>query len=71
MIKAPKELWVYGEEFHPIGPSSGEWLLAALDWLQNSLVNPQGAEYSKKIYITPDGRYDESVGEPPWWHPPQ
>ncbi|MCH2550093.1 MAG: esterase FrsA [Alphaproteobacteria bacterium] len=71
MIKAPKELWVYGEEFHPIGPSSGEWILAALDWLQNSVSNPLEAEYSRKIYITPDGRYDEKVGEPPWWHPPQ
>lgn len=71
IIKAPKELWVYGEEFHPIGPSSGEWQLAALDWLQNTLSNPPGKKYSRKIYITPEGEYDEESGEPPWWNPPQ
>lgn len=31
-IKSPREIWVYANEFHPMGPAAAEWLLASLDW---------------------------------------
>ena len=71
MVNAPKELWVYGEEFHPIGPSSGEWQIAALDWLGKALNGGIGSDHACKLYITREGDYIDGSGEPPWWNPPQ
>ncbi|MFN0164659.1 MAG: alpha/beta hydrolase family protein [Burkholderiales bacterium] len=68
-LTAPKELWVYGYEFHPIGPPAAEWLPASLDWLERALDGAYGKGYAKGIYITRDGRYREGSGEPDWWHP--
>ncbi len=35
-IKSPREIWVYANEIHPMGPASAEWLLASLDWLDQA-----------------------------------
>lgn len=71
LIKAPKELWVYGSEFHPMGPASNEWLTASFDWLADALTGAFKANYSRKIYITRSGDYREGSGEPPTWNPRQ
>lgn len=68
-LTAPKELWIYGYEFHPIGPPAAEWLPASLDWLERALAGAFKPGYEKGIYITRDGQYHEGSGEPTWWHP--
>ena len=65
-VQAPRELWVYEREFHPIGPTSGEWLPATLDWLNVALAG-NAPKAGRQIFITKDGRYIEGDGLPPWW----
>ena len=68
-IPSTKALWVYQNEFHPIGPPANEWLNASLDWLQNVLDNKveQGSRY--QVFITKNGEYHEGTGAPLWWDP--
>jgi hypothetical protein len=66
-VKGPRELWVYEREFHPIGPTSGEWLPATLDWLGAALAGRGPPIAGRQIFITKDGRYLEGDGLPPWW----
>jgi pimeloyl-ACP methyl ester carboxylesterase len=69
-IKSPREIWVYANEFHPMGSASAEWLLASLDWLEQAIAGQFQAGHQKGIYITRDGKYHEGTGEPLWWNPP-
>ena len=68
-LTCPKELWVYGYEFHPIGPPAAEWLPASLDWLERALAGAYTSGHEKGVYITRDGHYHEGDAEPLWWHP--
>lgn len=68
-ITAPKELWVYGHEFHPIGPVAAEWLNASLEWLAEALAGNIKPGHDRKLYITRSGEYQEGSGEPASWRP--
>lgn len=68
-VTAPKELWVFGEEFHPIGPASDEWLAAWVDWVEGAMAGAVPSGHDRRTYITRDGRFLEGSGEPPAWNP--
>jgi cephalosporin-C deacetylase-like acetyl esterase len=68
-LAGPRELWVYEREFHPIGPTSGEWLPATMDWLGAVLAGKAPPKAGRQIFITKDGRYIEGDGQPLWWRP--
>ncbi len=66
-VPAPKEFWTYGQEFHPIGPPSQEWVSSGLDWLDQALRGKLRKTHRKEIYVTRSGEYNEGSAAPPWW----
>jgi len=68
-VTAPKELWVFGEEFHPIGPASDEWLAAWVDWIEAAMGGALGPGHDRRTYIARDGQFLEGTAEPPAWNP--
>ena len=64
-----KELWVYEREFHPLGPTTAEWLDASLDWLGQAMEGGIAPNHERQLFITKAGQYIEGSGEPSWWHP--
>ncbi|UIF84736.1 S9 family peptidase [Cupriavidus sp. UYPR2.512] len=68
-LQGPKEAWVYEHDFHPIGPTSDEWLTASLDWLDAALSGALPPALESKVFITKDGEYIEGNGRPRWLNP--
>ena len=67
MVKAPKEIWVLDNEFHPIGGMYGEIMSAILDWLANALSDQFKPGYAHGVYWKTNGEFVEGDGRPDWW----
>ncbi|MGI6485296.1 MAG: alpha/beta hydrolase family protein [Tepidanaerobacteraceae bacterium] len=65
-LKTVKQLWIYENEFHPLGNVAQQVFTASLDWLLNVLKNEKID--NKILYFATDGKVNEISGLP-WWSP--
>lgn len=71
-ISSPKELWVYEDQFHPMGGVSGEFYGSAADWVMARLQGrPVPAGGSRQLYVRADGTVREGDARPVWWSAPE
>lgn len=68
-VKSPKELWVYEDQFHPMGGVSGEFYGSAADWVMARLQGKPVQDGSRQMYIRTDGTVNEGDARPDWWTP--
>ncbi|MFD9893873.1 alpha/beta hydrolase [Amycolatopsis sp. NPDC059027] len=67
-IRAPKELRVYENEFHPLGGVAAEVFRFAAEWLHRAL-DGELAEPGRDVrhYVHRDGRTTDGTARPTWW----
>lgn len=51
MLGCPKELWVYENEFHPLGRQRGEMFAGAADWLRDRLTGDTAPDLDAEVWI--------------------
>jgi hypothetical protein len=66
-IRAPKEIRVYENEFHPLGGVAGEAIGFAADWLSRALAGEFDDSHDARYYMRADGRVDAGSANPTWW----
>lgn len=67
-VKAPKELRVYEDEFHPLGGVAAEVFRFGAEWIERAL-NGELAEPGRDVrhYVHRDGGTSDGTAEPAWW----
>ena len=65
----PKELWVYGREYHPMGGVGRDFLSNAGDWLIAALDGKFPQSMDRRVFFGKDGNIIEGTGQPYWWSP--
>ncbi|MFD4394606.1 alpha/beta hydrolase [Kitasatospora sp. NPDC058478] len=67
-IRAPKELRVYENEFHPLGGVAAEIFRFGAEWIERAL-NGEFAEAGRDVrhYVHHDGRTTDGTANPTWW----
>jgi pimeloyl-ACP methyl ester carboxylesterase len=67
-IRAPKELRVHEDEFHPLGGVAAEVFRFGAEWLQRAL-DGHLAEPGRDVrhYVHRDGRTTDGTARPTWW----
>jgi pimeloyl-ACP methyl ester carboxylesterase len=67
-IRAPKEMRVYENEFHPLGGTAAEVFRFGADWLERAL-NGEFREPGRDVrhYVHRDGRTTDHTANPTWW----
>ncbi|MEW2294739.1 alpha/beta hydrolase [Streptomyces sp. NPDC006743] len=67
-VRAPKELRVYEDEFHPLGGVAAEVFRFGAEWLQRAL-DGELAEPGRDVrhYVHRDGRTTDGTARPTWW----
>ncbi|GAA0640977.1 hypothetical protein GCM10010174_74190 [Kutzneria viridogrisea] len=68
LVRAPKELRVYENEFHPLGGVAAEVFGFGAEWVRLAL-DGAFAEPGRDVrhYLHRDGRVSAGTGEPTWW----
>ncbi|MDO8473631.1 MAG: alpha/beta fold hydrolase, partial [Dehalococcoidia bacterium] len=67
LVRAPKEIWVYEQEFHPLGNVSGELFSSLFDWLLGALASKYQPGMDNRIVLGRDGSHVKGSGRPAWW----
>lgn len=67
LIKAPKELRIYENEFHPLGGVAAEIFRYGSEWTQRALNGDFAQRPDKRYYVHTDGRVIEGSANPAWW----
>jgi hypothetical protein len=67
-VRAPKELRVYENEFHPLGGTAAEVFRFGAEWLERAL-NGELREPGRDVrhYVHNDGRTTDGTADPAWW----
>ena len=67
-VRAPKELRVYENEFHPLGGTAAEVFRFGAEWVERAL-NGEFAEPGRDVrhYVHNDGRTTDGTADPTWW----
>lgn len=66
-IKAPKEIWVYEDEFHPLGGVGAEMISSGADWLLQMLEGKYKPDMDRRVLIGREGTFQEGTARPKWW----
>jgi dipeptidyl aminopeptidase/acylaminoacyl peptidase len=66
-VKAPKEIRVYEDEFHPLGGSAAEMISSTADWLLQMLEGKYKPDMDNRILVSRHGTYQEGAARPRWW----
>ncbi|MFJ2780548.1 alpha/beta hydrolase [Kitasatospora sp. NPDC087315] len=67
-IRAPKEMRVYENEFHPLGGTAAEVFRFGAEWLERALdgeLREPGRDV--RHYVHADGRTTDGTAAPAWW----
>ncbi|MFE0026593.1 alpha/beta hydrolase [Amycolatopsis sp. NPDC059021] len=67
-IRAPKEIRVYENEFHPLGGAAAEVFRFGAEWLERALageLSQPGRDVRR--YVHRDGRTTDGTANPTWW----
>ncbi|MEU9042824.1 MULTISPECIES: alpha/beta hydrolase [unclassified Kitasatospora] len=67
-VRAPKEIRVYENEFHPLGGTAAEVFRFGAEWVERAL-NGEFAEPGRDVrhYVHDDGRTTDGTADPTWW----
>ncbi|MDF3293040.1 alpha/beta hydrolase [Streptomyces silvisoli] len=67
-VRAPKEIRVYENEFHPLGGVAAEIFRFGAEWVERAL-NGELAEPGRDVrhYVHRDGRTTDGTANPTWW----
>ncbi|WP_411142164.1 alpha/beta hydrolase [Streptomyces sp. x-80] len=67
-VRAPKEMRVYENEFHPLGGVAAEIFRFGAEWVERAL-NGELAEPGRDVrhYVHRDGRTTDGTADPTWW----
>lgn len=67
-VRAPKEMRVYENEFHPLGGTAAEVFRFGAEWLERAL-NGEFREPGRDVrhYVHQDGGTTDGTAEPTWW----
>ncbi|MFB7668656.1 alpha/beta hydrolase [Kitasatospora sp. NPDC056138] len=67
-IRAPKEMRVYENEFHPLGGVAAEVFRLGAEWVERALAG-EFAEPGRDVryYVHRDGRTTDGTANPTWW----
>lgn len=63
----PKEMWVYGNEYHPMGGVGSDFLSQGADWLLSMLEGNFTPDMDRRFFIEKDGTFSDKDVRPPWW----
>lgn len=63
----PKELWVFGEEYHPLGGVGADVLSLGADFLLAMLAGKYDQDMDLRYYFDRDGSVTRGEGRPSWW----
>ncbi|TQF04964.1 alpha/beta hydrolase [Kitasatospora acidiphila] len=67
-VRAPKELRVYEDEFHPLGGVAAEAFRFGAEWLERALDGEFGTPgRDVRHYVHRDGRTTDHSADPAWW----
>ncbi|GGO53814.1 MULTISPECIES: alpha/beta hydrolase family protein [Streptomyces] len=67
-IRAPKEMRVYENEFHPLGGAAAEVFRFGAEWLERALSGELGTPgRDVRHYVHNDGRTTDGTANPSWW----
>lgn len=69
LVRAPKEVWVCEDQFHPLGGVFAEVLTGVADWLQARLAGVPIKGNDRRLYFRNDGSVVEGDARPLWWSP--
>ncbi|MFQ5879106.1 MAG: alpha/beta hydrolase [Dehalococcoidia bacterium] len=69
LVRAPKEVWVYEDQFHPLGGVFAEAVAGVADWLLARLNGLPLPSSDRRLYIRTDGTVVEGDARPLWWSP--
>ena len=67
LLKCPKEIWIYDNEFHPLGGVANELIGGAADWLVKMLRGDYTPNMDSRLWIGRDGKIVSGDCRPPWW----
>ncbi|MFE5585333.1 alpha/beta hydrolase [Kitasatospora sp. NPDC056531] len=67
-VRAPKEMRVYENEFHPLGGVAAEVFRFGAEWVERAL-NGEFREPGRDVrhYVHSDGRTTDGTANPTWW----
>ncbi|MPZ22831.1 MAG: alpha/beta hydrolase [Dehalococcoidia bacterium] len=63
----PKAMWVFGEEFHPLGGAGVDILTLGADWLVAMMDGKYDPNMDDRLYFGRDGTIIKGDSRPPWW----
>jgi dienelactone hydrolase len=66
-LPAPKELLVFEQEFHPLGPVSAELFQYGAEWLQRVLDGELEDGFVTQRYVMRNGEMQTGSAAPAWW----
>ncbi|MEE1807057.1 alpha/beta hydrolase [Streptomyces sp. BE133] len=67
-VRAPKEMRVYENEFHPLGGTAAEVFRFGAEWLERALAGELSAPgRDVRHYVHNDGRTTDGTANPSWW----
>lgn len=65
----PKEIWVFEDEFHPLGGVAAELYPLVTDWLVGRMNDAPIKQGDRRILLRPDGSIIDGDASPTWWSP--
>jgi pimeloyl-ACP methyl ester carboxylesterase len=68
-ITAPKEMWVFEDQFHPLGGVAAYMLGCGIDWLLARMRGEGIPGNDRRRYIRENGEVVEGDQRPLWWDP--
>ncbi len=68
LLKCPKEIWIYDNEFHPLGGVANELIGGGADWLVKMLRGDYEPNMDTRLWIGRDGKIVKGDYRPPWWN---
>ncbi|MFJ4984422.1 alpha/beta hydrolase [Streptomyces sp. NPDC088732] len=67
-VRAPKEMRVYENEFHPLGGTAAEVFRFGAEWLERALAGELSTPgRDERYYVHNDGRTTKGSAHPAWW----
>ena len=68
-LPEPKEIWLFEDEFHPLGGVAAELYPLVTDWLVARMNDAPIKQADRRILLRPDGSVIDGDASPTWWNP--
>ena len=68
-LPEPKEIWLFEDEFHPLGGVAAELYPLVTDWLVSRMNDAPIKQADRRLLLRPDGSIIDGDASPTWWNP--